>query len=743
MKKIVLAAASFVLAVFAANAQKHDDINKRVEEILGRMTTEEKVKIIHAQSKFTSAGVPRLGVPELRTDDGPHGVRPETFWDEWGAAGWTNDSVTAYPALTCLAASWDKEIARLYGRSVGEEARYREKNVLLGPGINMARTPLLGRNFEYMGEDPYLAGNMAAEYILGLQSNGVAACLKHFALNNQEFKRSNTNAIVSDRALYEIYLDGFRTAIDKGQPWSVMASYNLYNNQWLCHNEVLLNKVLKGEWGYKGAVISDWGGCHSTDEAVKYGLDLEFGTGTNGVDKNTANAYDYYHMALPYLQKIREGVYDETELNDKCRRVLRLMLLTERNADKGYGSMNSPEHIADARKIGASGIVLLKNAGNILPLPQGMKKVVVIGENAIKPMAVGGSSSSLKARHEVTILDGLREALPGVEVVFERGYVGKPVMNSYHYNDYDISDSRSSEQLLQDALDAVKDADRVIFVGGLNKHSNMDCEGRDRLEYHLPYGQDELISRLAEVRPDMIFVGVSGSQYAMPWADNVAGIVQAWYLHSEAGNALADVLTGAVCPSGKLPFTFYAELEDGPIKSEAQYPGIKRENENIWDAHYSEGIYIGYRWFEAKNVKPLFAFGYGLSYTTFGYGKPTLKGSISAGKSDASVRTPGKGSITVTVPVTNTGKVAGAEVVQLYLQALDSSVDRPVKELKGFEKVYLQPGETKLVKISFGSDAPAYFDEQSHGWVCESGRYKAIIAAASDDIRGEIEFKIK
>lgn len=743
------------LAALASCARKSDNIEQQVDDLLSRMTLEEKIHIIHAQSKFTSGGVPRLGIPELRTDDGPHGVRPETLWDEWRTAGWTNDSVTAYPALTCLAASWNRETAALYGHSVGEEARYRQKNVLLGPGINIARTPLLGRNFEYMGEDPFLAGNMAADYINGLQSNDVAACLKHFALNNQEFKRSHTNAIVGERALYEIYLEGFRTAIEKSNPWSVMAAYNLYGNQHLCHNKVLLNDVLKGEWGYDGAVISDWGGCHDTAQAVENGLDIEMGTGTNGVDLNTANAYDKYHMAIPYLNKIRAGEYGETELNDKCRRVLRLMLRTKTGGEKGFGSMNSPEHLADARKIGADGVVLLKNEGGVLPLPAGMKKVVVIGENAIKPMAVGGSSSSLKARHEVSILEGLRSALEGTEVVYERGYVGVPVMKSYHYNDYDISDPRSPEELLRDALAAVEGADRVIFVGGLNKHKNMDCEGRDRLEYGLPYGQDAVIEALAAVRPDMIFVGVSGSPYAMPWVDKVSGIVQAWYLHSEAGNALADVLTGAVCPSGKLPFTFPVALEDGPIRTEEQYPGIKREDENIWDAHYTEGIYVGYRWFESQGIKPLFAFGYGLSYTTFAYGEPSLRGSIRAGASDAAVlaeggadarnrfRAPGKGSITVSVPVTNTGKVAGGEVVELYLQALDSAVDRPVKELKGFDKVYLAPGETRSVKITFGSDALSYFDEQRHGWVCEPGRYKVLVAASSDDIRGEVEFTVR
>lgn len=731
------------LALFAGCCSENDDIDSRVEKILSQMTLEEKIQIIHAQSKFSSAGVPRLGVPELWMDDGPHGVRPETFWNQWDAAGFTNDSVTAYPALTCLAASWNKEIAGVYGRSVGEEARYRGKNVLLGPGINICRTPLCGRNFEYMGEDPFLAGNMAVEYVKGVQSNDVAVCLKHFALNNQEEYRHTNNVIVSDRALYEIYLDGFRTVVDKAHPWSVMGAYNRYNNQHLCHNEVMLNDILKGEWKYDGAVISDWGGCHDTDEAITNGLDLEMGTGTNGVDVEADNEFDHYYMARPYRNKIKSGEVGTEELDDKCRRVLRLMLRTEKGGKKGWGSLNSPEHWADARRVGTEGIVLLKNDNNVLPIStEGLKKVVVLGENAIKPMAVGGASSSLKVQHEITILDGIRNAFPDAEVVYERAYVGRPTITGYTYSHYDISDPRTKEELLSDALEAVKDADKVIFVGGLNKHSHNDCEGSDRTDYHLPYGQDGIIDAIASVRPDMIFVGVSGSPYAMPWKDKVSGIVQAWYLHSEAGNAVADILTGAVNPSGKLPFTFPVELSDGPIKTEAQYPGIKRDNDHI-DTEYSEGIYVGYRWYDANGIKPMFPFGYGLSYTEFTYGDISCSGKIRSGKSDATVRVPGSGSVTVSIPVTNVGKVAGAEIVQLYVQALDSSVDRPVKELKGFDKVYLQPGETKTVKISFGSDALSYFDGDTHSWVCESGRYKVLVAASSEDIRAEKEFAVK
>lgn len=743
MKTTTFTAAVLSAVLCLPSCVSRNDIDSRVDEILSQMTLSEKIKIIHAQSKFSSAGVPRLGIPELWTDDGPHGVRPETLWDEWAAAGWTNDSVTAYPALTCLAATFNRDMAALYGKSVGEEARYRGKNVLLGPGINICRTPLCGRNFEYMGEDPFLAGNMAAEYIKGVQNNDVAVCLKHFALNNQEYERHRANVLVDDRALYEIYLDGFRTAIDKGHPWSVMAAYNLYNNEHLCHNSVILCDVLKGEWAYDGAVVSDWGGCHDTDQAIRNGLDLEFGTGTNGVDKNVPNKYDCYHMAKPYERKILAGEVGQEELDDKCRRVLKLMLRTQKGGEKGWGSMNSPEHWADARRIGAEGIVLLKNDNAVLPIPQDVRKVVVLGENAIKPMAVGGSSSSLKAQHEISILEGLRNALPDAEVVYERTYVGDPVLTGYNYCNYDISDPRSPERLFADALDAIADADRVVFVGGLNKQKGQDCEGRDRTDYHLPYGQDTLIAALASVRPDMVFVGVSGSPYAMPWKDKVAGIVQAWYLASEAGNALADVLTGVVCPSGKLPFTFPYELSDGPVTTEAQYPGIRRPEEKIWDVSYSEGIFVGYRWYDSKDVDPMFEFGYGLSYTSFEYGKATLCGRIAHGKTDASVRTPGRGTVTVSIPVTNTGSVAGAEVVQLYVHACDSDIERAPKELKGFEKVYLEPGQTKTVRISFSSDALAFFDADSHSWVCAPGSYEALVGASSRDIRSKVRFRVR
>lgn len=716
--------------LFACNSES-SQIEEKVEYYLSQMTLEEKVGILHAQSKFSSRGVPRLGIPELWTDDGPHGVRPETLWDAWASALWTNDSCTAYPSLTCLAATWDREMSALYGKSLGEEALYREKDVLLGPGFNIARTPLCGRNFEYMGEDPFLAGEMCVPYIKGIQSNGVAACAKHYCLNNQEVNRHTVNVNVSDRALHEIYLPAFKKAVQEGQVWSVMGSYNLYKNVHVCHNDDLLNKILKDDWGFDGVVISDWGGTYSTDQAVYNGLDLEFGTHTNGVDAGLSNAYDAYYLAQPYLEGLKSGKYTTKELDDKCRRVLRLMMRTSMDKTRDFGSMNTEEHWNDARKIGAAGVVLLKNEGNVLPMKANPSKIVVLGENAIKPMVVGGSSSSLKAQHETTILEGIRMAYPDADVVYERTYQGEPTISAgYNYSRYDITDSRTPEKMLEDALAVVGDADYVIFVGGLNKVKLQDCEGKDRIEYGLPYGQDEIIRKIAAVRPDMIFVNVSGSPVAMPWVDLVPAIVQAWYLGSETGNALADVMSGKVNPSGKLPFTFPVALEDGPITTEEQYPGIPGED-GIDQVYYTEGIYVGYRWYEAKGIKPLFAFGHGLSYTTFEYGQ--------AKASSKNM----KNTLKITVPVTNTGSVAGAEVVQLYIADKESSVDRPVKELKGFEKVWLEPGETKTVEFKIDQSALSFYDETSKSWVAESGAFEALVGAASDDIRSKIEFSLK
>lgn len=711
-------------------------IEDRVEDALSRMTTEEKIAIIHAQSKFSSAGVPRLGIPELWTDDGPHGVRPEVLWDEWNQAGWTNDSCIAFPALTALAATWDRDVSRLYGKSVGEEARYRKKDVLLGPGVNIYRTPLNGRNFEYMGEDPYLAAKMVVPYIKGLQSNGVAACLKHFALNNNEINRHTSNVIVDDRALYEIYLPAFKEAVDSGV-WSVMGAYNLYKDQHLCHNQYILNDILKGEWGFDGVVISDWGGAHDTEQAITNGLDLEFGSWTDGLSQGTNNAYDNYYMAMPYLKLIKAGKVGTKELDEKARRVLRLMYRTVMDNGRPYGSLCSPEHSEAARHIGEEGIVLLANRGNVLPMKlDGHKKVAVIGENAVKMMTVGGGSSSLKARYEISPLDGIRKRLDGkADVVYARGYVGD---TTGEYNGVttgqNLADDRTPGQLIAEAVAVAKDADYVIFVGGLNKDNHQDCEDSDRAGLELPYNQDAVIEALAAVNPNLIVVNISGNAVAMPWADKVPAIVQAWFLGSEGGNALASVLTGDVNPSGKLPMTFPARLSDVGAHAVGQYPGTPRnDGSNIVDIEYREGIFVGYRWADKNKIQPLFPFGHGLSYTTFDYGKATID--KTEGTADDV--------FTVSFPVTNTGDRAGREIVQLYVSDLKTTLPRPVKELKGFKKISLEPGQTETVTFEISRDDLSYFDADKHAWVVDPGKFEALVGASSRDIRSKVAFKVK
>ena len=700
-------------------------LEKRVEDALSRMTLQEKVGILHAQSKFSSAGVPRLGIPELWTTDGPHGIRPEVKWDEWDQAGWTNDSCTAFPALTCLAATWSEEMSALYGKAIGEEARYREKDVLLGPGVNIYRTPLCGRNFEYMGEDPFLAGKMAVPYIQEVQKNGVAVCVKHYALNNQEANRHTYNAIVDDRTLYEIYLPAFKMAVQEGGAWSIMGAYNLFEGEHLCHNDRMLNRILKEEWGFDGAVISDWGGTHNTEEAITNGLDLEMGTGTNGLDSKYGNSYDAYHLASPYYERLLDGRASMDVLDDKVRRVLRLNFRTAMNSDKPYGSLCSPEHNEVARKIAGEGIVLLKNDNNILPIDlEKTSKILVVGENAIKKMTVGGGSSSLKAQYECTPIVGLREAVGDkAEIVYQRGYVGD-LLRKYNNVDtgIDLTDPRSEEQLIADAVAEAADADLILFFGGLNKSKGQDAEGRDRASMALPYAQDKVIEALAEVNKNIVVVIVSGNAVEMPWIDKVDGVVEAWFSGSQTGHAVADVLLGKVNPSGKLPFTFPVKLEDNGAHALDAY------HKDSLSVEYKEGIFVGYRWAEKKDIKPLFAFGHGLSYTTFEYGKATCSRS-------------GKG-FKVSVDVTNTGEREGKEVVQLYIQDQESSLERPVKELKGFKKVALAPGETAKVTFEIDEDMLKFYDPSQGGWVLEKGAFTAHVGAASDDIRTTVDFNI-
>ena len=779
------------------------ELEAKVEKTLSQMTLQEKVRLSYAQSKFSSPGVARLGVPELSMSDGPHGVRMEILWDSWDHAEWTNDSCTAFPALTCLAATWNPEMGSLYGRMVGEEARYRKKSVLLGPGVNLYRSPLNGRNFEYMGEDPYLASQMCVPYIQGLQSNGVACCVKHYALNEQEVFRGHVDVRVSDRALYELYLRPFQAAVQQGGAWSLMGSYNQYLDQHASHNQRLLNEILKKEWGFDGAVISDWGATHNTREAALYGLDLEMGSYTNGLTSEAQiNSYDQYYLGKRYLDMCLKGEIPEDVINDKARRMLRLLYRTELNPNRGFGSMNSPEHTSAGRKIAQEGIVLLKNnvpvqkGAPLLPInAKAYKKILVVGENATRSLCEGGGSSELKARDEVSPLRGIQERFgKDCEVLYAKGYESGPAM----YGRINEISAETYAQMRAEAVEQAKQADLVIYVGGLNKNHFQDCEGGDRLSYNLPFHQDELISELLKVNKNIVLVIVSGNAYDMPWLNEAPALVQSWYLGSEAGHALADVLSGDVNFSGKLPFTMAQQLIDYPAHQlgRVAYPGVlpnelpatyaseagkplssaqllsivtsdkkgqalintsKSFPESIMQPNngrfggrgtetevYAEDILLGYRWFDyfgqngtsgansskgskgskGSACRVRFPFGYGLSYTTFAYGKPTISGR------------------TVSVKVKNTGSVEGQEVVQFYVGDDQSSVIRPVKELKHFSKIALQPGEEREVTYEVQDDDLKFFDEQAHQWRSEAGTFTIYVGASSADIKGVVSLNV-
>ncbi|RVT77492.1 glycosyl hydrolase [Flavobacterium sufflavum] len=714
-----------VVTVNAQDSNNSKSVEAKIESIISSLTIEEKVAMCHAQSKFSTPGVERLGIPELWMSDGPHGVRGEINWDNWGYAGWTNDSITAFPALTCLAATFNPNLSKDYGISIGEEARYRKKEVLLGPGVNIYRSPLNGRNFEYMGEDPFLASKMVVPYIQGVQQNGVAACVKHYALNNQELWRGHINVEVSDRALHEIYLPAFKAAVEEGKVWSIMGSYNQFRGQFCGHNNILLNTILKKDWNFDGVVISDWGGVHDTKQAALNGLDIEMGTGTDGLTSSTKNAYDSYYLADPFLKLLKSGEIKEEVVNDKVRRILRLMFRTNMNPNRPFGRMNNQEHIDVARKIAGEGIVLLKNESSFFPVNASKKiTIAVIGENATKSMTVGGGSSELKAKTEISPLEGLKKRYKNATIIHAMGYASGP--SAY---DRVIPSGLDENKLKQEAIEAASKADMVLFFGGLNKNHLQDCEGSDRKEYKLPFGQDELLNEILKVNPNTGVVLISGNAVEMPWISKVKALMQAWYLGSVAGDAIADVISGDVNPSGKLPFSFPKKLSDNAAHSfgELSYPG------DSINQYYKEDILVGYRWFDTKKIKPLFAFGEGKSYTTFELSKLDTDKKEYA-KNEA---------ILISGNVSNTGNRDGSEVVQVYIGKLNSKVKRAEKELKGFQKIAVKKGSTAAVSISIDVNSLSFYDESISNWNLEKGDYLIYVGNSSNTISKKIKITIK
>ena len=741
MKKFLILSA-FIVSATWAQAQVYLNpqapIEERVKDALNHMTTHEKIKILHAQSKFTSAGVPRLGIRQLNMDDGPHGVREELEWNTWSPARWTNDFIVAFPSLTCLAATWNRDLSDAYGNAVSEEFAFRGKDIMLGPGVNIQRTPLNGRAFEYMGEDPYLASEIVVPYIKAAQKNGVACCLKHFVLNDQEIDRFSVNVNVSERALHEIYLYPFEQAVKRAKVWSIMGSYNLWQNEHCCHNDALLNGILKKDWGWDGALVSDWGGTTNTMQAVYGGLDIEMGTYTDGKLRESEFGYDDYYLANPFEKLVNEGKIPMSVLDEKAARVLRTIFRTAMNPKKVIGNQCSEQHYRTCREIAEEGIVLLRNekvrirnekvTAPILPLDLSKyKHILVVGENATRSLTQGGGSSELKTLHDISPLEALQN-LTSVE--YAQGYASGRAM----YDHVDKVDPAKQEALKQEALDKAKDADLIIYIGGLNKNHKQDCENGDRESYDLSFGQNELIAALAAFDAPMIVVNFGGNPYNMPWINQIQGLLHCWYLGSESGTALANILTGKVNPSGKLPVTFAKNYEDYPYVKYGKeaYPGItgvetpKNSAGEVArrQVYYKEDIFVGYRGFEKNKTKALFPFGFGLSYTTFKYGKPSIA--------------KGTDGWTLTVDITNTGACEGKEIVQLYIGRAKVAADRPVKELKNFAKLSLKPGETKTATFQITEKDLITWDEQTHNWKYEPTKFMAYIGTSSEDIKGKI-----
>jgi beta-glucosidase len=702
---------AFAVALLAVPAEAQErplyldaaqPLEARVDDLLSRLTLDEKVSLVHGDTLFTTPAIDRLGLPRRWMSDGPHGVREDVGANTFNPAGRTDDFTTCLPVGIALAATWNPAAAQAYGDVIGEEARKRGKDIMLGPSVNIMRTPLNGRNAEYLGEDPFLASRLTVSYIRAVQAHNVASCVKHFAANNQETRRGSINVEMNERTLREIYLPAFRAAVQEGGVWAVMGAYNKLRGQYCCENDYLLNHVLKGEWGFPGLVMSDWGGTHDTREAVLNGLDLEMGSRKP-------------HLAEAFRDGLQKGEYPMAVLDDKVRRNLRVMFATHAFEVRPEGSINTSAHQQAARRVAEESVVLLKNASGALPLdPVKLTSIAVIGDDAVRLQAYGGDSARIKAFYEISPLEGILRRVGGnVNVTFSEGW----------RKDGDAT------ALAARAVLAAKAADVTIVVAGLNRQRPFDCEGTDRKDLKLPYGQDALIQQVVQANPRTIVVLVSGGPVEMDaWLAQVPAVVQAWYGGMEAGTAIAGVLFGDVNPSGRLPCTFPKKLEDTPAFSGGAraYPG-----ENGVE-HYDEGLLVGYRWYDTKAVEPLFPFGFGLSYTSFTYSG--LK--LTAGSG------PQGPVVSVEFEVTNTGERAGAEVAQVYVHQAKPGLPRPLRELKGFRKVFLKPGEKQTVSVPLGREAFAYYSPDQDGWVAEKDDFTISVGGSSRDLRLEGSFPL-
>lgn len=732
MKKIIgVIACGLFLNAAAASSQVADkekvQMEKRIEKLIKKMTLEEKVGLLHGNSKFYVAGVERLGIPEWSLSDGPHGVRAEINRHDWAYAGWTNDSASYFPTGTAFAAAWNPELAYRRGEVLGEEARWRKKDVLLGPGVNIIRSPLCGRNFEYMSEDPYMNSVLAVAYIKGLQSRDVACSVKHFAVNNQETNRTTVDVECSERALREIYLPAFKAAVQEGGALTVMAAYNKFRGEFCAENNYLVCKILRNEWGFDGVYVTDWGAAHSTIPSMEAGLDLEMGT---LIDK-----YEDWYYANPLIEAVKSGKIPMSLVDEKVGDVLRVMIKTNVLDPKkrfGPGSMNTKEHQQATYDAAAEAIVLLKNQNNLLPLDfSSIKSLAVIGDNATRKHSNGGLSSEIKAVYEVTPLEALRAKWGDkVDIRFAQGYEKLSTFvegsNNGQSSGTFSSKTQESDALLKEAVEVARTSDVALLVCGLNH--DYDTESFDRLNMDIPYGQVELIQEVVKANPRTIVVMIAGSPLNMAAVDICSpAIVWAWFNGMEGGNALVDVLSGKVNPSGKMPFTTPVSLDQSPAHALGNFPGRDLK------VNYEEDILVGYRWFDTKGLPVVYPFGYGLSYTTFNYSNLNTD-KKTYDQADT---------IQATFTLTNTGDREGAEVAQLYVSDPVCSVMRPVKELKGFKKVFLKPGESRRITLDIPVSSLAFYSEAQSQFVVEPGEFILQLGASTSDIKQKISIDVK
>ncbi len=752
MKKVFLFIASAVLVASACNGpvSPQDRLtanDQKINELIAQMTLEEKVNMLHSKTNMSSAGVERLGIADMNYADGPFGIREEGQPHSFQSAGWKLDSATYFPTGSALAATWSEELAYKYGTGMGKEARLRGKDVILGPAVNIQRLPVGGRTYEYLSEDPILSAALALEYTKGVQDEGTAVCIKHFAVNNQETNRGSVDAQLDERTLREIYLKPFERAIREGGAMSVMPAYNKVNGDYCSENEHLLNEILRGEWGFKGFTVSDWGGTHSTMGAMLHGLNVQM-TGDN-------------YLGQPVIDSIKAGKLTEDLVDEKVRQILRVRMAIEAVPANVANTVQTsqPESQKIAREVAEKSIVLLKNEGNLLPISKDVKSIAVIGQNAVLKTQSGGMGAGVKALYEITPLEGIRKrAGEGVEVSYAPGYKTIAFRWGPAPEVLDPLEARSNDEpadpfLVSEACEAAANADLVIFFGGTNK--SIETEGSDRKNIDLPCGQNELVKALKQVNPNLVTVLISGGPTDLRELEPVSpAIVQGWWNGTEGGTALAEVLFGDIAPSGKLPFTFPKKLEDSPAYAMGNFPDPNGAGGDLFSlmfrpdvlkmspeerqqflaslpkpvSKYTERFYVGYRWFDTKEIAPMYAFGHGLSYVNFDYDDLTAK--------------VGKDAIKVTVKVENEGSMPADEVVQVYVNRPESKVEWPVKELKAFKRVSLNAGETKTVTLEIPLKDLRYWNEADNAWTLENGKLLLLVGSASDDIRETTEVTI-